>query len=136
MDTEILNQLELIRIYVFIIMFAIVAWAAFKIVQSVKTIYIGFNKSWDTAFCNRIDKYFDLGNYQEIVDECEELLKKYPCHADATWYLARAYFGLNKQPEAIKYFNRLVELKPGWKESADEYIEAINERLSIHYKQS
>lgn len=79
-------------------------------------------------------KYLDIGNYNEVISSCEEVLGKYPYHSDATWYLARAYFGLNKQPEAIKYFNKAVELVPTWKDTANAYIEILNERLSINYK--
>jgi tetratricopeptide (TPR) repeat protein len=120
-------------VYVFILMITIVIWAIFRIAQTAQTIFLGFKKSWDTAFDNRMSKYLDIGNYNEVISACEEVLEKYPFHSDATWYLARAYFGLNKQPEAIKYFKKAVELVPSWKDSANEYIEILNERLSINY---
>ena len=134
MDSEILHQLELIRVYIFIMMCAITAWATFKIVLTIQNILIGFKKVWDTTFLNRIDKHFDLGNYQEIIDECKEIIEKYPSHSNATWFLAKAYYHLNKQPEAVKYFNKAVELAPSWKNDANDYIELLNERLNIYYK--
>ena len=131
MDSEILQQLEQIRVYVFIIMIAIVLWAFFKVLESVQKIFIGFKKTWDTAFDNRIQRYFDIGEYEKIIKECEEVLEKYPLHRDAIWYLARAYFGQNNYDQSIKYFKKATDLVPHWKDSAEEYIEILNQRLPI-----
>jgi len=46
MESEIAQELVTIRVYVFIIMCAIVLWVFFKILESSQRIFFGFKKSY------------------------------------------------------------------------------------------
>lgn len=132
MEEEIINQLELIRIYVFIIMAAVVLWALVKILESSQRIIIGFKKAWNISFNNRMEKYCDLGEYKKVLKECGEVLEKYPFHKDAIWYMARAHYGENNYKESIEFFKKAVDLVPYWEDSANDYIAILNQRLNIY----
>jgi len=131
-EEEILNQLELIRIYVFILMVAIILWALVKTLESFQRIIIGFKKAWNISFNSRMEKYCNLGEYNKVLKECGEVLEKYPFHRDAVWYMARAHYGEDNYNESIEFFKKAVDLVPYWEDSANDYIEILNQRLNIN----
>jgi len=128
MDTEILQQLELMRVYVFIIMIAIVLWVFFKILESVQRVFIGFKKAWDTSFDNKMEKLMDTGEYDKVISECEEVLQKYPNHIDAVWYTAKAFYYTEKNEPSKEYFEKSKYLVPSWEESANVYLNKLKDR--------
>ena len=128
MESEILQQLELIRVYVFIIMAALVLWAFFKIIESAQRIFIGFKKAWDTSFDNKIEKLMDIGEYDKVVSECEEILAKYPNHIDAVWYTAKAHYYIENNELSKEYFEKSIYLVPTWEKSANAYLEKLQDR--------
>lgn len=96
METEILQQLELIRIYVFIIMFALVIWVFLKSLESLIKVFSGFKKASDNFFDNKVSKLLDTGSYEEAIQECKEKLKKQPNNVGAVWHIAKAYYYTGK----------------------------------------
>lgn len=92
MESEILQEIETIRGYIFVMMCAVVLWVIFKVLESAENVFIGFKKAWDTDFKNRMGKYQDSGKFEEIINECKEKLEKYQNHIDAVWFIAIAYY--------------------------------------------
>ncbi len=128
METEILHQLELIRAYVFIIMIAIVLWALFKTIESAQKVFIGFKKAWDISFESKMEKLMDLGEYEKVISECNEVLEKYPNHIDAVWYTAKANFYIEENDISKEYFEKAIYLVPSWEETANVYLNKIKDR--------
>ena len=128
MEAEILSQLELIRVYVFIIMFALVIWVLLKSIESLTRIFTGYKSASEKFFENKVSKLLDSGSYEEAIEECKEKLKKQPNNLDAVWFIARAYFYTGEDRLSQEYFEKVVYLAPGWEESANGYIEKIKSR--------
>jgi len=131
MDPEILQQLELMRGYLFIIMCAILLWVFIKVLQSIQRVFIGFKKALDTNFDNKMLKLMDLGDYDKVITECKAVVQEYPNHVDATWYLAKAYFYSENNKLSMEYFKKAIYLVPSWEETAETYIKKLNDRKKI-----
>jgi len=128
MDIDILQELQLIRTYVFIIMFAIVLWVIIKVAESIQRIYIGFKEAWDTSFENKTENLLDMGKYEEAINECKDVLIKYPNHSYANWYIAKAYYYTNNNELSKEHFEKAIYLVPSWEENSNEYISKLKER--------
>jgi len=128
MESEIAQELVTIRVYVFIIMCAIVLWVFFKILESIQRIISGFKKAMDDHFSDSMIKMLDIGKYEDVIEECKEKLEKHPNHVDAVWYLARAYYYTENNKLSLECFEKAVYLAPTWEESANPYIEKLNAR--------
>ena len=128
MDIEILQELQLIRVYVFIIMFAIVIWVFIKTIESIQTIYIGFKEAWDTSFDNKTEDLLDMGKYEEAIDNCKEVLEKHPNHINANWFIAKAYYYTNNNVLSKEHFEKTIYLSPSWADNANEYLNKLKER--------
>ncbi|MBL1292899.1 MAG: hypothetical protein COB61_003410 [Thiotrichales bacterium] len=129
METEILQELQSIRSFMFIIMFMVIIWAFFKILESIINIVTSFKKAWDTDFENRVDKLINTGDYEKAIDTCKEKLVKYPNHIDANWYLAKAYYYTeNNDKLSEELFKKIIYLVPSWEENANAYLEEIKNR--------
>jgi len=128
MEEEIINQLNSIRVYIFIIMCIIAVWASLKSIESIQNILSGFKRAWDTLFINKVSKCLDVGDYDRAIRLCRLKLDKLPEHSDAHWLIARAYFYNEENDLARKYFEKAVYFIPEWKESAEPYINELNNR--------
>ena len=128
MDIDILQELQLIRTYVFIIMFAIVLGVIVKAAESIQKIYIGFKEAWDTSFENNTENLLDMGKYEEAIKECKEVIKKYPNHSYANWYIAKAYYYTNNNELSKEHFEKALYLVPSWSDNVNEYIVKLKER--------
>jgi len=125
MESEILQELELIRGYVFVMMCAVILWIIFKVLESAQNVFTGFKKAWDTNFNNRMSNFQDSGEYEKIIAECKEKLEKYPNHNDAVWFLAIAYFYTEQFENSKLNFEKVIYLVPSWEESANAYLEKL-----------
>jgi len=128
MEADILQELETIRVYVFIIMCAITLWALVRILESLQRIFTDFKKAFDASFENRMNKLLESGQYEEVINESKIKLEKYSNHLNAVWFIARAYFYTENNELAKEYFKKVVYLEPSWEESAKAYILKLNER--------
>jgi len=126
MEADMLNTLETIRGYIFIMMCAIVAWAIFKVIESTQRVVLGFKKAMNDAFESNIEALLDKGCYEQAIGECKDKLGKYPKHSGAIWLLARAHYLNEDHREAKAYFEEAVKLVPSWQESVDAYLKKIN----------
>ena len=130
METEILKELAAIRAYVFIMMSTVIIWVIFKTFVSSVNLYVKLKTAIDTVFGNRMDELLDLGGYEEIIKDCEEKLQKYPNHPDALWFIAKAYYFTENNELSKKYFEKAIYISPNWEESAEKYLEKLNEKLT------
>ncbi len=128
MEANILKELEAIYRILFVIMCAVLFWAIIKGLTWIQNLVEGFKKAWDAWFDNSMCKYLDLGEYNKIIDECKEKLKKYPNHSSAIWFLAKAYYYKEENELSKKYFEKAIYLAPSWEEDAKEYLGKLNER--------
>lgn len=128
MEAEILQELETIRSYLSIIMTVLVIFIVGKIVESAQKIFIGFKTVWNVDFRDRMISLQEQGDFQEIIDECEEKLRNNPNHVDANWFMALAYYYTENNDKATAYFEKSIYLTPSWEESANEYLEKIKSR--------
>ena len=106
----------------------IIFWTVIRSIDSIERIIIGFKKVFDVDFENRINNFIDSGKFDDAISECEKKLIKYPNHVDANWYLAKAYYYTNKNELSRQYFEKSIYLVPSWEESANAYIEKLDER--------
>lgn len=127
MEAEILQELESIRVYLFILMCGLTLFIFFKILESVQRIQIGFQDSVNKSFENRMQKLLNKGNYDEVIKECKGVLENYPNDVDAIWYQAKAYYMKGDNEVAKELFERVIYLLPGWESSAKPYLENMNE---------
>ena len=109
-------------------MVAITLWALFKVIESVQRVFIGFKKAWDTSFENKMEKLMDMGEYDNVISECKEVLVKYPNHIDAVWYAAKAYYYTEKNELSKEYFDKAMYLVPSWEETAGVYLNKLKDR--------
>lgn len=128
MEEGILETLETIRGYVFIVMCAVVIWALFKVIELNLRIFSRFQEALEDAFEKKIEKLMNEGDYERVVSKCAEKLEKYPKHADAIWLTAKAYYHQGNNVQAKEYFEIAVVLVPSWEETAKPYLEKINLR--------
>jgi tetratricopeptide (TPR) repeat protein len=126
MEEEILNKLQdiYVLLYVLTIMlgFVMLIW----VINWISNIKSNFKNAWENNFIQLADKYYESGNYARLISHCEEKLKKYPNHSNATWWLARAELKTGNTSKAKMLFLKLLELEPSWKES---HIEPYLEKL-------
>ena len=128
MESEILQELVTIRVYIFIIMSAVVLWVLMYAIAAAQKIIVEYKKVINAYFVNDLLKIFDLGEYEKIIKDCSKMLEKYLNHTDVTWYLARAYYYTENNNLSLEYFNKAVYLVPSWEEDAGNYIKKLNER--------
>ena len=128
METEILQELGLIRAYVFIIMCVFVIWFLLKIIESIEKIITGFKKAWETSFEEQMENFIDEGEYKKVIEKCKEKLEKRPNHINATWFIAKAYYYTEDKELSKKYFEKTLHLVPSWEESVNPYLEKLNGR--------
>ncbi len=105
-----------------VVTFCALVWAA----NWASNIVANFKKAWENDFINRAEKYFQSAKYEKLVEHCEEKLRKYPNHANAIWWLARAKQGSGNHSESKALFEKLLELEPGWRETHIEpYLKSM-----------
>ena len=70
---------------------------------------------------NRFDEYIEKKDFTRVLNECKDLLKKYPKEADLFYYLARAEKVLDNKKLALEHFTKAINLN-------SKYQKAYNER--------
>ena len=128
MEIEILNTLETIRGYLFVIMITFIVWVCAKLIQIFTNILERWLKAWDGHFDNSTSRLIDEGAYDEAIEECKKKLSKLPNHVYANWHIAKAYYFLKRNDLAEEHFNKVKYLVPSWESDADEYIKKIKNR--------
>ncbi|MGI1670540.1 MAG: tetratricopeptide repeat protein [Neptuniibacter sp.] len=94
-------------------------------------------KTLITAFYRRIsgnsqrevlNVLIDKGEYDFALKKCNRVLKKRPQDSYFLWMKANILFKLNSLGEARELFQKLSEDEPLWKEDAEKFLNAINEK--------
>lgn len=131
MEAEILQELQSIRVFMSIIMFVIIIWAFFKILESTLKIFTGFRKAWDTDFENKTGDLLDTGEYEKAINACKDKLDKYPNHIDANWFIAKAYYYTENNKLSEDHFKKVIYLMPSWEESVKAYLDELKNRKKV-----
>lgn len=126
MEAEVIQELQLIRNYLFIMMCGICLVILFKLIESIQKIIIGFRDAVVKSFNDRMEKLLEKGKNDEIIKECKEILEKRPNDTDAIWYLSRAYYREGENELAKEQFERSVYLVPSWESSAKPFLDNLN----------
>jgi len=127
MEPEIVNTLQEIRAYVFIIMVAIVIWVLFRVIESAQRIFFGFRKNWVEKFNSRMVTLIQKGDYDLVILECRQALEEFPNNLDTNWFIAKAYFHQQDTTMAKKHFNKVIQLEPSWQKDAQQYLDKLDE---------
>ena len=78
-------------------------------------------------FVNRINDWDSKADYASILENVDSFIKMFPGESDFVWAKARALYKVEKYDQALELFVQLSKSEPSWKESADNYINSINE---------
>ena len=125
MEQEILETLQTMRGYLFVIMVFFILWVLFKIVDIVLNYLDKWIKAWDSHFESQTARLLDKGEYEEAIQECKSKLEAYPNHLDAIWLLARAYYYTEQYDLARQCFEKAVYISPSWESNAESYLAKI-----------
>lgn len=82
-------------------------------------------------FSNRAAAYCHLNKYQEAVDDCQACLDLSPDYVKAYSRLGLSNFFLERYDEAVKAYERAVELEPDNKASQDSLRQAQNKLRKV-----
>lgn len=127
METEILHTLQEIRGMLYLLLVIVCTCVALRVIYSINNVITGFKIAWDKNFIGQAGKMFERAQFEKLVEYCKKKLIKYPNHASAIWWLARAKLELGKQSEAQSLFERVLEIEPSWKEThINPYLKKIS----------
>ena len=122
MESEILQKLTEIHATLWMIMLILLFGMLFWIVKTIAQVRLKLKEAWDIGASD----YFNAAKYSDLIEHCNDKLKKEPNYPYAIYWLARCYKEQGNNDEALKLFNKLAELQPSWKsEYADPYIQII-----------
>ncbi len=82
----------------------------------------------DDIFRGEASHLFDKGDFDELIKYCEDELNSKAFHADALWYVAKAYYQKGEHQKAKEYFEKLAKSEPSWeKQYVQPYLEKIDQ---------
>ena len=125
MESDILNTLETIRGYSFALMCIIALYIFIKILQIILPYVFSYNEKLETFIINGNYKLLNQGKTSKVITVCTDSLDEQPNNEYYTWQLALAYHYNNDHDLSIKYFNKVIFLRPEWKDDANKYIDVI-----------
>lgn len=114
MDSQ-LALLQEIRSGVWILIYLIGAGVLVNILKAVAASYRTIKSELDNIFYRSASSMFDTGKYKELIEYCNEHVKKKPRDAYAFWFLGKAYFHIKDFDKATANFNKATEIYPSWK---------------------
>lgn len=91
--------------------------------------YLTRNKT-DSKEQPEFGEMWDKGEIDELLNESESFLKKYPNHSSALYFRAKALIARQQYIEAKKLLNKFIINYPDFKESINELLEAIENENS------
>lgn len=131
MDNEILTVLQEIRGILFLILAGFGVLIVLNVIRTVASIYLDIKNRLEIDFTDKVGRLFEKKKYQEIIKVSNKELEIFPKSAEATWWLARAYYYLGNDIESLKLFKKVIEIEPEREEEhVTPYIEKINERIT------
>jgi tetratricopeptide (TPR) repeat protein len=84
--------------------------------------------SFAEVFNQRAILYFQMGEYQKSIADCERVLKLNPYHFGAQAGMAQSYMRLDRPRPALKAFRNALRINPGM-EGVEETIRALENAL-------
>lgn len=126
MENEILNILQTIRGYVFVLMIIAAVWISLRVVKDLLDIKTKYQEIDNKNFSLRMDRYIDTGQYDEVIDWSKSRLEKYPYNLDANWYIAKAYYFTENNELARKHFDLVLHYAPNWLNSVEPFLNKLD----------
>ena len=78
---------------------------------------LSINTEFVSAYILRCKQYFNLHNYQAVIEDCNKIIKLSPDEYDAYEYRGRCFGLMERHSEAIKDLNKLIELRPNYSDA-------------------
>ena len=132
MEEAILNELESIRLLLFMLLLV----AVVTLIVLGMWVHKALNMAETQDGLDRRSQLFgqakdleDRGQYEELYDLCSGHLLEYPKDSLATFYKGLAQFKLGSLEAALRSMSEYRELDPTNVEHANEYIEAIQAQM-------
>lgn len=118
-----LEQALFVLIVCALVIIALLVWVA-KLLQGI----LNALKSRGRLF--RPEELLHNGDFDTLIERSLAKIEQAPTHANARWYLAKAYYGKQDWAKAKEAFERLAELRPEWRaEHIRPYLDEIEKRL-------
>ena len=115
MENE-LVLLQEIKSALWILIYIVGAGVAVTILKAVVVSYRTIKNELNNKFYNTASAMYENGDYEEVIEYCQEHLNKKPKEAYGYWFLGKAYFQRKEYEKATSSFNKAVEIYPSWKE--------------------
>ena len=127
MEQQILEQLVTIK-YLLVGILVTTAMPAIVIILS-KMMGVRFrDRTKGETFRVVATQHLEDGEYQELINYCQNELEKRPNSAMAYWFMGRAYFEQTNYLKAKEHFSKAVEIDPSWnKEFVVPFMERMDE---------
>jgi tetratricopeptide (TPR) repeat protein len=126
MENQILTTLNDIKAILYIILIVVVAGVVANWIRAGISLKGVVKKELENIFKDEADKLYDAGDFQELINHCEENLKSKKNNVNALWYLGKAYYQLENYSKSKDFFEKVIKTEPSWeKEHVKPYLEKI-----------
>jgi len=123
MESQILQTLEEIRGILFVIAMLLGIGVLSWVLKSISVVVNQFKYAWSQRWKDNANDLYSKGEYEKLVEHCNDRLNEMPNDAHAVWWLARSYIELEDYEEAKKLFIKVGQIEPSWKsEYVDPYL--------------
>lgn len=118
--------LQEIKFALWILIYLVGIGVAFSILRVVVASYRTIKNELDNIFYNSASAMYENDDYDELIKYCHEHLKKKPKEAYCYWFLGKVYFQRKEYDDAVKYFEKTIEIYPSWEgEWVSPYLKKI-----------
>jgi tetratricopeptide (TPR) repeat protein len=127
MDTEI-ALLQDIKSALWILVYILGVGVGTYAIKSIIVSYKAVKNLIENRFYHIASAMYENDNYDEVIDYCQEHLRKKPKEAYGYWFLGKAYFKKQEYEKAIANLEKAVEIYPSWDEEwIKPYLKRIEE---------
>ena len=117
MENEILIALNEIKSILYIILSVVVIGVVANWIRAGISFKNLVSKEIANIFTDESNTLYDEGKFHELIEKCEEHLEKRKNNVNALWYMAKAYYQLDKYEKSKELFEKVIKAEPSWKVS-------------------
>jgi tetratricopeptide (TPR) repeat protein len=129
MDTQILEELVIIRSLVVAIVIAIVIFVIVFLIATIKKFPKALEQVNIAEFFNHGNALLMKGELEKLIEQCEKHLLNFPSDAGALWLKGTAHYRRNEWNQALICYRKTDELQPGF--AIGPSINEIEEKISL-----
>ncbi len=128
MEQQLLATLQEIKTAIYVLMAIVVLGVVASFLRAGITSKNLVREKLNDLFRDEASHLFDKGAFDELIKYCENKLNSKAFHADALWYVAKAYYQKGEHKKAKEYFEKLAKSEPSWeKQYVQPYLEKIDQ---------